>query len=148
MFGCENMIAAASTGADASSSGHDPATFASGETCPSSSSHDCCAQKKANTQAKTQNRKTRVSLKLATQLSQSEALTPSPSNGVLECPLALSRAVAISKATDSKQLADSVATTVTTPVVSDSPEQHSALSPLARLPNRGHTYLRCYVFLI
>ena len=147
MFGCENMITAAGTGADASSGEHGPATIVSDESCASTGSHDCCAQKKASTQAKPQ-AKTRVSLQLATRLVLSESLNPSRSGGMSECPLALSRAVAITKATDNKQLADSVATGFTAPLISDSPEQHTALSPMARLPNRGHTYLRCCVFLI
>jgi hypothetical protein len=148
MFGCQNMIAAASTSSNASAGEHGLAAIVSGEACASNDSHDCCAQKKTAAKAKTQNANTRVSLKLATLLSQSESLKPSPSSGMRECPLALSRAVAITKATDSKQFADSIATALTRPVVADSPEQHIALSPLARLPNRGHTYLRCCVFLI
>ena len=148
MFGCQNMIAAAGTGSNASAVEHGLAAIVSGEACAAKGSHDCCAQKKAETKAKTQNANTRVSLKLATQLSQSESLKPRRSSGMRECPLALSRAVAITKATDSKQFADSIATTLTRPVVADSPEQHTALSPIGRLPNRGHTYLRCCVFLI
>lgn len=151
MFGCQDMMAAASIGTDASAVGPGEASLAtvvSGDACASSSSHDCCAKKNAYAQSKTQNANTRVSLKLATQLLQSESLKPSPSSGGRECPLALSRAVAIAKATDSKQSVDSVATAPSAPVVADSPAQHIALSPLARLPNRGHTYLRCCVFLI
>lgn len=151
MFGCQNMMAATSLGIDASAveSGEASlATIVSGDACAASSSHDCCAKKKAYAQTKAQNANTRVSLKLATQLSQSESLKPSPSSGGRECPLALSRAVAIAKATDGKQSVDSVATAPTAPVVADSPAQRTALSPLARLPNRGHTYLRCCVFLI
>lgn len=149
MFGCQDMMAATSIGTDASAVGPASlATVVAGDACASSSSHDCCAKKKAYAQSKTQNANTRVSLKLATQLLQSESLKPSPSSGGRECPLALSRAVAIAKATGSNQSVDSVATAPSAPVVADSPAQHIALSPLARLPNRGHTYLRCCVFLI
>lgn len=148
MFGCQNMIAAASNGSDASAVEHGMAAIVSGDACASDGSHDCCAQKKTAAKAKTENANTRLSLQLATQLSQSESLNPRPSSGMRECPLALSRAVAITKTSDSKQFADSIAPTFTGTVVDDSPEQHTALSPLARLPNRGHTYLRCCVFLI
>lgn len=144
MFGCQNMMAAQ---ADHAASEQDLATIVSGDACASSGSHDCCAKKKAEARA-TQNANNRVSLKLATQLSQAESLNPRPSSEVRECPLALSRSVTTTKATDSKQFTDSIATALNTPVTSDSPEQHTALSPLARLPNRGHTYLRCCVFLI
>lgn len=145
MFGCQNMMAAQ---ADHAASEQGLATIVSGEACASSGSHDCCAKKKAESKAKTQIANNRVSLKLATQLSQAESLNPRPSSEVRECPLALSRSVTTTKATDSKQFTDSIATALARPVTSDSQEQHTALSPLARLPNRGHTYLRCCVLLI
>ncbi|HEU4477947.1 MAG TPA: hypothetical protein VFR80_05470 [Pyrinomonadaceae bacterium] len=151
MFGCQDMMAATSIGTDASAAESGEASLAtivSGDACASSSAHDCCAKKRSDARSKTPDANTRVSLKLATQLLQSESLKPSPSSGGRGCPLALSRAVAIAKATESKQSVDSVATPVTAPVLADSAAQHTALSPLARLPNRGHTYLRCCVLLI
>ncbi len=127
-------------------------TIVSGEACASSGSHDCCAKKKAEAASRTQKAKTqkagsRPPLKLATLLSQAESLKPVPSSGGRECPLALSRAVAIAKKDDNQNLATPVAVAVATPAQVPI-EQHAALSRAARLPNRGHTYLRCCVFLI
>ena len=151
MFGCQNMVAFAAGGTETS---HESslATIVSGEACASGGSHDCCAKKKAeaatNTQtAKTQKASNRPSLKLAALLSQAESLKPVPSSGGRECPLALSRAVAVAKKDDNQNLAAPVAVVLATPAQIPT-EQHAALSRAARLPNRGHTYLRCCVFLI
>ena len=149
MFGCENMIASAASHDKAVD--HEPslATVVSGDACAASGSHDCCAKKKAEERTKTQNGNNRLTLKLATLMSQSESLNTVPSSGGRECPLALSRAIAVAKRSDShKQSATSAVIAVTTPAVPVANEQHAALSRPSRLPNRGHTYLRCCVFLI
>ena len=146
IVGCQNMTSAAAAVHDGSPVEHGLAAVVSGNACAQSASHDCCAKKE--TKAQTKRKNAHLSLKLATQLSQSESLNQGPSSGVRECPLALSRALAITKATDSKHLADSLSVAVIALRATESREQHTALSPLARLPNRGHTYLRCCVFLI
>jgi hypothetical protein len=148
MFGCQDMTAFAATGNG--DGGHDQslAAIVSGDACAASGSHDCCAKKRAEAGAKTQNANNRLTLKLATLVSQSESLNTGPSSGGRECPLALSRAIAITKRSDNKQSATPAVIAVTTPAVPAPTEQHAALSPPSRLPNRGHTYLRCCVFLI
>lgn len=145
MFGCQNMLAVAATSHEPAGHESDLATIVSGEACASSGSHDCCAKKKVEAEPK--NTGTRPSLKLATLLSQSQSLNPVPSSGGRECPLALSRAVVIAKKNDNQHLVGPVSVAVATaaPVPI---EQHVALSRATRLPNRGHTYLRCCVFLI
>ena len=153
MFGCENMsaFAAASdeTGEHESGIESGLAAIVSGDACAASGSHDCCAKKKAEAKAKTQNSNSRLTLKLATLISQSESLNTAPSSGGRECPLALSRAIAIAKRSDNnKQSATPALIAVTTPAVPVITEQHTALARSSRLPNRGHTYLRCCVFLI
>lgn len=147
MFGCQNMVAFAASGDTEAGQESGLATIVSGDACASSGSHDCCAKKKAEAEAKTPKPGSRPSLKLATLLSQAESFKPVPSSGGRECPLALSRAVAIAKKNDNQHLAAAVAVAVATPAQVPI-EQHAALSRAARLPNRGHTYLRCCVFLI
>jgi hypothetical protein len=153
MFGCQNMSAIAATSGEAVE--HEPpvdsglAAIVSGDACAASGSHDCCAKKKTEARAKNQNANKRPTLKSATLISQSESLNTVPSSGGRECPLALSRAIAIAKRSDSdKQSATPAVIAVPTLAVPIVNEQHFALSRSWHLPNRGHTYLRCCVFLI
>ena len=147
MFGCGEMMSAATASElppKAESNGL--ATIVSGDACAAHGAHDCCAKKAEASQAKTQNTK-RLPLKLEALLAQREALNNIPSNGVAECPLALSRAIAISKVGDRRDLA--VANAVVEPFATlPSSEFKATVTPAARLPNLGHTYLRCCVFLI
>lgn len=149
MFGCQNLVAFAASRDEAVD--HEPslAAVVSGDACAATESHDCCAKKKAETKAKTQNANNRLTLKLATLISQSESLNTVPSSGGRECPLAVSRAIAVTKRSDNdKQSAAPAVIAVSTPTAPVLREQHTALSRSWHLPNRGHTYLRCCVFLI
>lgn len=152
MFGCQNMSAFA--GASGEAVGNEPgvesglATIVSGDACAARGSHDCCAKKKTEAKAKTHNANNRLTLKLATLISQSESLNTVPSSGGRECPLALGRAIAIAKRSDNYQTATPTVTAIATPALPVVNEHHFALSRSWHLPNRGHTYLRCCVFLI
>lgn len=148
MFGCQDMTAFAATGKQAVGAEQYLGTIVSGDACAAGGSHDCCAKKKADAKAKTPKANNRLSLELETLISQSESLNTVPSSGGRECPLALSRAVAITKRSDDKQSASPAVIAVTKWTVPITTEQHTALSRSSRLPNRGHTYLRCCVFLI
>lgn len=153
MFGCQDMTAFAATVNE--DRGHEQgmesglAAIVSGDACAANGSHDCCAKKKAEAKAKTKSANSRLTLRLATQLSQRESLNTAPSSGVRECPLALSRAIAVTKRSDSDKQSFAPAVLATrTSALPIPTEQHAALSQPSRLPNRGHTYLRCCVFLI
>jgi hypothetical protein len=63
------------------------------------------------------------------------------------CPLAMGKAVLTAKVRENEAAA---APGLPHPILpaDDVLERTSPLSPPARLPNRGHTYLRCCVFLI
>ncbi len=149
MFGCQNMTAFAAASDKAAERGSSLAAIVSGDACAASGSHDCCAKKKVKAKAKTQNANNRLTLQLATLISQSEFLNTAPSSSGRECPLALSRAIAITKRSDNnKTSATPAVIAVSTPAVPVPTEQHAALSRPSRLPNRCHTYLRCCVFLI
>ena len=148
MFGCSEMALASTDLRAAESAVESLATVVSGEACASSGSHDCCARKRSAEQARTQKSKNRVSLQLATLLSASESLGSIPSRRVRECPLALSRAIAVTKGNNQK-FGQTIAALPASALTSQmSMEFQAAVEPAARLPNRGHTYLRCCIFLI
>ena len=150
MLGCQNMTASAATiqPFETQSSGHN--LIVSGEACASSQSHDCCAKKKATSELTASPGKSTVkpSLQAAALMALTDTLGPAPQSGMRECPLALSRAVAVAKTGSSKQVVPAVALPLSALAVENSRERQHSLFPLARLPNRGHTYLRCCVFLI
>jgi len=74
-------------------------------------------------------------------------ITPGkPSSGMKDCPLAVSRAAVAAKSGIEVKVAPAIAHS---PFLSaTSFDQTISLSSSRRLPNRGHTYLRCCVFLI
>jgi hypothetical protein len=151
MLGCEGMaaaVAAADPSADASQhanhSQHSRGSIivASGHACASSeanNTHSCCNKKSAEVQSKSKMTST-----------DGEVLIPSSSSssGLMnDCPFAVSRTVVVNKSRNGEvSVAPALAQSIRLPA--NSPEQKSPLSAQARLPNRGHTYLRCCVFLI
>lgn len=151
MLGCQNMGALAATDeAGETPVTHHAAMIVSGDACAAGEGHDCCAKKKAaaeraNSATKTA---TKPSLATTTIISQTESLIPAPVEGMKQCPLALGRAVAATKPGGGTQIVAALAPSASVLTLAVSPEQHSSLSPAARLPNRGHTYLRCCAFLI
>jgi hypothetical protein len=66
---------------------------------------------------------------------------------MMECPLAVNATAALSKASTDNAKTAAALTAVYQPLQS-APEQTIALVFPLRLPNRGHTYLQCCVFLI
>lgn len=151
MLGCQSMVAAAAANvaAEPRAEGHHLAMIVSGEACATNQGHDCCAKKKPETaKAKTFTPTAKPSLQTAALISQTVSLIPESPEGMRECPLALSRAVAVTKTSGGKQATAPIALPLKALHVESSTEQHASLTPVARLPNRGHTYLRCCVFLI
>jgi hypothetical protein len=149
MFGCQNMVGSAATRDDTLGHEQGLATIVSGDACASNSSHDCCAKKKVEaSRAKASLASARPSLQTAVLLSQTESLSGGPSGSIKECPMAMSRAVAVTKTSGSKQVAATVVPALKALLVAHSNERQISLSPNARLPNRGHTYLSCCALLI
>jgi hypothetical protein len=70
--------------------------------------------------------------------------TPVP---MMDCPLAVTATAALSKA-GSDQASAALPDSSERPLLANSSEQTSAFVRPLRLPNRGHTYLHCCVFLI
>ena len=151
MLGCEGMVAAAA-GSDqqASTALHSAQAVtivASGHACSSgtssshqiNTSHSCCKKDSPEVKPKA----LRSSTGFATMV-QSDS---SSSDMMKDCPLAGSKIAVVKKNRNTE--------TDPSPVVSHSYlsaqtflEQTTPLSSSPRLPNRGHTYLRCCVFLI
>jgi hypothetical protein len=140
LLGCEGMMtAAASESANAAQHATgDLNLVVSGEACASAKSHDCCAKRNQRGQAKVQPAERQT----ATQVETDPAST-----AMSDCPLAMSRTVVVAK---SGARETNSAATVANPNL---PTQNLIEQPIplvsqVRLPNRGHTYLRCCSFLI
>ncbi len=146
MIGCEGMVAAAATAPSSISekhsghhSGRNATRVASGQGCSSGGSHSCCAKNPGETKpAAERTNKSDTALIMA---------SGSSSGMMKDCPLAVSRAAIAGKIRNNEiaaapQLARSILP------AENALERTSPLSTPVRLPNRGHTYLRCCVFLI
>jgi hypothetical protein len=159
MLGCEGMVAtaaAASSEAGSSSlhSGHRSTIVATGHACSSkgpaavssevgNQSHNCC--KKDRTEPQTEHKPDiRPSNASAATTFQSGA---SSSGMTGDCPLAGSKNAVVTKGRRSEASASQVVAHSYLPA-QNFLEQPSPLSTPRLLPNRGHTYLRCCVFLI
>ena len=146
MIGCEGMIAAAVAVPSSSQENHSDhnsarkaAIIASGYACSSSGSHSCCEKNYAETKPKARRTST-----ADTTLIKSDR----PSSGMMEgCPLALGRAALAAKVRKNEVSATAALTHSALPAESFL-EQIAPIPTPHRLPNRGHTYLRCCVFLI
>src|SRR6185503_13964195 len=146
MLGCENMVSAAAA------SDHHPATksselVVSGDACASMHGHHCCARRGGKSVAqsakKSDKSHARVENAQAVTTSQFEAT----SSGMLDCPLAINANAALTKARPD-QSSVALLSQGLTPSVSNASEQTISFARPLRLPNRGHTYLRCCAFLI
>lgn len=140
MFGCERMVAAAQNPHSSATthSRHKPTIVASGHACSSSKSHDCC-KKLSVAENSTPSRGTGRADTLITSYRSSSEWT--------RCPLAVSRALIVAKAQGGEMSAAPMVESSSLPS-DDLRVQTAPLSPPLRLPNRGHTYLRCCAFLI
>lgn len=141
MFGCETMFAAVAGGQGTSQTQHmgQGQVKASADSCSSSKSHDCCAKNQTKEQSGTSRAVTPGRTLLA-----SEKSSP---GGMMRCPFAVNGAAVVTKAS-SKQIAPPVAPLPSFLPTESFRGQSISLSHRPLLPNRGHTYLRCCVFLI
>jgi hypothetical protein len=140
MLGCGNMASAA-TSSDVVSHENTSTLVASGAACASMQSHHCCAKHGSHSAAKATpktNSNETASLILAV------GSTPGT---MMDCPLAVNSAAALSKA-GSDQASVALPSAGGRTSLSELPAQASAFVRPLRLPNRGHTYLHCCVFLI
>ena len=145
LMGCEGMVAAAASvpsSIPAAHSGHsagrNATSVAAGQSCSSTGSHSCCAKKSAD--PKSAKRTSKSDMTLVTFGSSSSGM-------VKDCPLRVGKAVIAAKVRTNEVAAAPVLAHSNLPAAYV-PESTSPLSSPIRLPNRGHTYLRCCVFLI
>jgi hypothetical protein len=137
MFGCENMTTAAASSETRTLS---LSIVASGDACSAMQSHDCCARHGKKSAAKTE-----------ADTSSDAALGPPQFSGtsqtIIDCPLAANAVVALAKSSF-EQTSVALSVTGAKNSFSESPEPARSSARSLRLPNRGHTYLCCCVFLI
>ena len=144
ILGCEGMIASAASGGSIESTHHSDqgqTVVASGHACSSGAakkSHDCCKKSAANSKPVTPAKNSSARML---------ELSGSSSGAMNSCPLAVSRSSVVAKTRESDSNSAPTATQSILPDLS-SAERTSPLSSPLRLPNRGHTYLHCCVFLI
>jgi hypothetical protein len=160
MLGCEGMVATAATrgaGQDASSSvhsGHSLTIVATGHACSSKApvavspevpnqSHDCCKQNRTGPRSERQPDIEPSNASAAT-------IVPSgaSSSGMTgDCPLVGSKTAVVTKVRRTEASAPQLVVHSYLRA-QNLLEQSNPLSTPRLLPNRGHTYLRCCVFLI
>ena len=154
LLGCENMVSAAAHGSESaavsSHAGNSLTIVAAGDACASMQSHGCCARRGAKPAAHSPSKsapKPAAESKTAAVTSVASGVElGTTSSRMMDCPLAVNASAALSKAKPDTSRAALAQTQGGAPLPLR--EHPTALSPPLLLPNRGHTYLRCCVFLI
>jgi len=147
MLGCENMVSAAAPG-DHHSATKVSELIVSGDACASMHGHDCCAKRSGKSVAQSAKKSAQSHARVENApagltTSQFEAT----SSGMFDCPLAMNANAALTKSRPDQSNVATLSQGLT-PAVSNTSEQTTVLGRPLRLPNRGHTYLRCCAFLI
>ncbi|HEV7798268.1 MAG TPA: hypothetical protein VGO73_08940 [Pyrinomonadaceae bacterium] len=153
MLGCKNMVAVAASSATLSRA-NSPTIVAAGEACASMHAHDCCARHgakpapRSSVKSPSSSGKSRSSkIESAREVTAVTAEFDGTSTSMMDCPLAVNASAALSKAKQDQSNSALLLTRANGPLPNPA-KQATALSPPLRLPNRGHTYLHCCVFLI
>lgn len=145
MFGCQGSVADAThRTADAPQDSHQVTLVASEHSCSAGKSHGCCAKNPGGSS----NKPNPAAQGSDTAGAKSTTLIKpaNPSSGMKDCPLALSRAAVAKSRSIEVRSAPAIAHSIFSS--GNSPELRILLASPPRLRNRGHTYLRCCVFLI
>lgn len=133
LLGCEKMVAAANledTHLD---------TIVAGDSCASQKGHDCCAKR---------NDRKSMAVTVSETSSSIDFFLPSKNaSDTFGCPLAASRAIVVGKA-GTLQPPPGETIGARLPSYSSVNERRASATETLFPPNRGHTYLRCCVFLI
>jgi hypothetical protein len=145
LLGCGNMTAMAASSEQHSTQSVD--VVASGDSCAAMHGHDCCAKRARKSPVETSSESPDSSEASA----NAEAAVlehDDVSRSAMDCPMALTASAALSKVQQHEDTSVVLTSGVARQIFSNPTEQGRALAPSLRLPNRGHTYLRCCVFLI
>jgi hypothetical protein len=145
MLGCENMSSAAAA-SDHHVTANAAVIVASGEACASMHSHDCCAR--GASKSPTSQTITNHSIASARTHDTIAHESVAASSAMMDCPLAVNAMAALSKPRPDQSGSTALLSAGARPAVSNPIEQPIAFTRPLRLPNRGHTYLRCCTFLI
>lgn len=143
LLGCGNMTAMAS--ASEQHSTETAEVISTGDSCAAMHGHDCCAKRAA----KTSTEEAPADSNEAPANADAAVLEhDGVSSSAMDCPMAVTATAALSKVQQHDDT--SIVLTADSPraIFSNLTEQGRTLAPPLRLPNRGHTYLRCCVFLI
>ncbi len=138
LFGCEIGAQAATTTERHSQSLS--GVVSADASCGSAESHACCAQRRASSETEPAQQAADTSEPVFN--GQHEA----PSGSIRDCPMGVNATAVIGKVR--YEQGSPVALTPDWSPPLRVVDQHIPLSEPLRLPNRGHTYLRCCVFLI
>jgi hypothetical protein len=170
LLGCENMVSAAAhagevtPGTSAATTANTANIVVAADACASMHAHDCCARRKTPSVAKSHtgsgntptvkpadkpqaNQPGREAMLTTADHGATVAELIAPVSTMMDCPLAVNATAALSKARPDESGGE-LLTARTVGSFSYFKEQLTALTPPSLLPNRGHTYLRCCVFLI
>jgi hypothetical protein len=152
LLGCENnVVGATEVNHPAKSS-----LVVSGDACASAHSSSCCSKHgaaakpapKTKQSVRQSTSKSSKTPKITTQISaDARTVAGGGSSSMMNCPLAVNASAALSKSGPDKVDGSVIVAAAIQPVVNHL-EQVTALARPPRLPNRGHTYLHCCVFLI
>jgi len=136
LIGCNrNVVAATSTGAGH----HDANTVVAADACATQKAHDCCAKTRRRTASKQAEANNNTAIDFLT--------STRGTTGVLGCPLAANRALVLANP-GSIQPPGVVSIAFATDPRNDPTVSIFSQTEYLIPPNRGHTYLRCCVFLI
>jgi hypothetical protein len=146
IFGCESLAMAAADAASAAATHRNAElptqTVVSGASCHKAADHSCCA--KRNAPARQSKPAVRVGL---SDLVVSSASVNEMADGMMrECPMALNATALGTKVRTAESATSLALEPINLPLFS------AVQTPVTQVPsflnNRGHTYLRCCVFLI
>lgn len=154
IFGCEGRVAGAVNHPAYEGQQSEHARLAAGHSCSSAGFHSCCAKNAQSRAAKPGWHRSPTGFHgeiqkswTAEDLEPKLSTTNNPSSGLKDCPFAVSR---ITVAAQGRNLVMGATPAVshTSLHTASSLRQRLILSGPSRVSNRGHTYLRCCVFLI
>ena len=148
VFGCESLATSAPgiTAAEHHLGQPDATTIVSGDSCASRADHSCCAKHRAASRHRKTTDKATSAPDIRSSLVTSSLMLDMAGGVVHQCPLALNTRALASKARSDESTTFIAFQPASLPLVSVG--QLTVPSAPAFLNNRGHTYLRCCVFLI
>jgi len=146
MLGCENMVSAAAP-SDNHRATKGSELIVSGDACASMHGHDCCAKRSGKSVAQSAKKSAQSHARVENAQAATTSQFETTSTGMFDCPLAMNANAALTKSRPDQSNVATLSPGLT-PSVSNTSEQKISFARPLRLPNRGHTYLRCCAFLI